>query len=400
MNNTIQDVKGCILSGATVVTPTSLQATDVTVRQGLIQSLQVSPKSSLPRVDLRGCFLLPGFIDIHIHGSSGHDVMDGTPESLNEIRLKLTQHGVTSFLATTMTMSWQRIYKALDNVAEAMEAMEAMEAEKDAPILGARILGAHLEGPFLNPEAKGAQAGEYLQPPDFEKIRTYQQVIKLVTLAPELDLDQSFIQQAVAAGMKVSLGHTRTDYETARKAIAAGAHSATHLFNAMTGLHHREPGMVGAAFIHDIYAELIADHVHVHPALYDMVIRTKGVDKTILITDAMMGQCMACGHYNLGGQAVEVTETDARLPDGTLAGSVLTMEKSFKNVMTQTGRDLVDMAKMMSTNAADLLGRSDLGRIETGAKADFVVLDANYNLVATLIGGRFSHLHPTYFNGR
>lgn len=322
--------------------------------------------------------LMPGFIDIHIHGSAGCDVMDGTPDALAKIQKSLVGTGTTRFLATTMTVSQVEITRALENI------KNVMTCETD----GAKIIGAHLEGPFIHKKAKGAHVEAFIQEPTVSWIEPYRDIVKLITLSPETDEENRVLKALKDMGIKVSLGHTTATYDCACQAIEAGADSVTHLFNAMTGLHHRDPGVVGAALLKPVYTELIADGVHVHPDLYELVFKLKGEDKLILITDAMKGQCMRAGEYDLGGQAVVVSDKDARLLDGTLAGSILTQNKALTNMIKSPQMDLVKLAKMLSTNPANLLERKDLGRIAVGAIADFVCLNESLELKSVWIDGK------------
>lgn len=326
-------------------------------------------------------YLLPGFIDVHIHGSAGMDVMDSSPLALRTIQKSLVSTGTTSFLATTMTVSEEKIIGALETI------RTCMQEDQSALRSGAKIIGAHLEGPFINKKAKGAHLEEFIQAPQQRLLHRYKDVIKLVTLAPETDPEHAFIAYAKTLGIRTSLGHTTCSYDVARAAISAGADSVTHLFNAMSGLHHRDPGLVGAALLTDVYTELIADQVHVHPDLYELVFKLKGPKRMVLITDAMRGQCMKMGEYDLGGQKVVVSDRDARLENGTLAGSILTQDRSLKHVMATGAIDLVSTSKMLSENPANLLGLTDIGLIKRGAAADLVVLDKDLNLTETYVNG-------------
>lgn len=349
-----------------------------------IVNAQAIDRSEVEVINDQAAYLLPGFIDVHIHGSAGMDVMDGTPEALKAIQKSLVKTGTTGFLATTMTVSEDRIVKSL----EVIRACMADDQVQGEMLEGSKILGAHLEGPFISKKAKGAHLEAYIQEPQKELLHRFKEVIKLVTLAPETDPQHAFIGFAKSIGIRTSLGHTTCSYDQARAAILAGAESVTHLFNAMSGLHHRDPGLVGAALLTDVYTELIADKVHVHPDLYELIYKLKGDQRMVLITDAMRGQCMKMGEYDLGGQKVVVTEQDARLENGTLAGSILTQDRSLKNVMASGKIDLLAASKMLSENPANLLGFSHMGSIRREAAADLVVLDENLDLKETFVNGR------------
>ncbi len=326
-------------------------------------------------------YLLPGFIDIHIHGSAGSDVMDASSASLTNIQKSLVSTGTTSFLGTTMTMPFEQILAALDQI----------RAQMNQTVSGAKLLGAHLEGPFINPKAKGAHLESYICLPEIQAIEAYKDIIKLITIAPETDPEGLFIESARAKGINISLGHSTCSYDCAKKAIASGANSVTHLFNAMTGLHHRDPGLVGAALLSDVYTELIADNVHVHPDLYELVYKLKGPDRMILITDAMKGQCMKQGRYDLGGQPVIVGENDARLENGTLAGSILTQDKAFRHMLNTNGIDVVKVSRMLSGNPAELLGEKQLGFIQSGTVADLVAFSEDMSLTHTFVDGELAY---------
>lgn len=339
---------------------------------------------AVERLPQTGEILLPGFIDVHIHGSAGYDVMDATPEAFSAIRRKLATTGTTAFLPTTMTMEMENILGALEEI------RRQMHLQKN----GAKILGAHMEGPFINKAAKGAHLENFIALPQIEVLEAYQDVLKLITIAPEMDLEGGFIKAARGLRIGISLGHSTCSYDCARKAIEEGANSVTHLFNAMTGLHHRDPGLVGAALLSDVYAELIADDVHVHPDLYELVYKLKGPERLILITDAMKGQCMKPGQYDLSGQKVIVGERDARLENGTLAGSVLTQDKAFRHILRTKGVDLVKASAMLSANPAALIGADDIGKIQEGFRADFVLLNENMEISHTLIDGELAYSRP------
>ncbi|MCR1898297.1 N-acetylglucosamine-6-phosphate deacetylase [Irregularibacter muris] len=330
-------------------------------------------------IDLEGKYISPGFIDIHIHGAGGSDTMDGTLRDLEIISKTIGTTGVTSFLPTTMTMGKDRIYKALDRVREAMN--------KKMP--GAKVLGAHMEGPFISEKFKGAQNPKFIIKPQFEFIKDYLDVIKIITLAPEEDEKFSFIQQVGSIkDMVLSMGHTNINYERALQAIEKGISHGTHLFNAMTPLHHREPGAVGAALQSEITCELIADTIHVHPALLDFVIKTKGLEKVILVTDSMRAGCLREGNYDLGGQKVVVDDKSARLEDGTLAGSILTMNGALKNILQSSPIKLWEAIGLLSLNPAKKLNiHHKKGSIIKGKDADLCILDEAYNVFMTLVEG-------------
>jgi N-acetylglucosamine-6-phosphate deacetylase len=330
-------------------------------------------------IDAKGAYVAPGFIDIHIHGAFGYDAMDWDAESVNHIREGLCRYGVTGFLPTTLSMDGERIKKALMHIAAAMK--------KEHP--GARVLGAHLEGPFISLRRKGAHASEHIIKGDYELIRDYLEVIKIITIAPEAEGNMALMHRMQEhPHISLSIGHSNASYEEAMEAIEAGIKSATHLFNAMSGMNHREPGVVGAVLDSDIYCELIADDIHVHPAVYRILVKAKGSGRMILITDAMRAACMKQGSYHLGGQMVQVDENSARLQDGTLAGSILRLNEAVRNVKNSTGLPLNEVINMVTLNPASLLGLDhQMGSLEPGKKADIVLFDENINIQMAIING-------------
>ncbi len=330
--------------------------------------------------------LVPGFIDLHVHGANGSDVMDANQEALINISQTLAKEGTTSFLATTMTAGEKDIEKALLSVREVME-----KSEND---LGAKLLGVHLEGPFLSPEKVGAQRADKIMAPNIAYIEKWQtqsnHAIKLITLAPELPNSLELIQFLKQKNIIASVGHTNATFSETCAAIDAGCSHVTHLFNAMRGIHQREPGVVTAALLSDqVYVELILDGIHLHPSIVQMILKLKGREKIILVTDAMRAKCLRDGVYDLGGQSVTVKHNIATLQDGTLAGSVLKMNSALKNILQFTNCDLSDAIKMTSENPARALGIfSQTGSIAINKTADLVVLDPDLNVQLTLCRGR------------
>jgi len=331
-------------------------------------------------IDAKGCFVSPGFIDIHIHGSGGYDVMDGTREAIDGISVALVKNGVTGFLPTTMTMSKEKIYKALDNVRDVM----------DSKVKGAKVLGVHMEGPFINKKYKGAQPEEFILEPTYNFIENYVDVIKLITLAPEMDENFNFIKETrEKTNIILSIGHSNAEYEEAMEAIKNGVTHATHTFNAMTPLNHRKPGIVGAVFNSDIYCEVIADGIHIHPALFQTLKKIKGKEKIILITDSMRAGCLKDGVSELGGQKVIVKDNAARLEDGTLAGSILKLNKGVKNFMENASLNIWEAIGLVTINPARELGIDKVkGSLEPGKFADIVILDKAFNIQQTIVEGQ------------
>jgi len=346
-----------------------------------------------PFLDGSGCTLLPGFIDVHIHGSAGADVMDATVEGLEKMSRFLVRHGVTGFYATTVTASRAATLAAVENAARYADSVSAGSEERAA---GARMLGVHLEGPYLSPEFPGAQNPAHIRPPSTAEFGALLGAgpVRIVTLAPEVEGADNLIGMAAAAGVRVVLGHTAATFEEATAAIEAGVSQATHTYNAMSGLHHRQPGTLGATLSDDrIYAQLIADGIHVHPAAMRILGRCKGPSRTLLISDAIRAAGMPEGRYEMGRLPVIVQDGACRLEDGTLAGSVLTLDAALRRFMSATGWPLVQAWPATSLSQAQAMGIDrEVGRIRQGALADLVLLDADAQVAATVVGGRLAYL--------
>jgi len=331
-------------------------------------------------IDLKGAYVSSGFIDIHIHGLKGRDVMDGDPESLKIMSDTLVETGVTSYLATTMTQDQKDIDKAL-------EAVRTYRQEPSS--LGANILGVHLEGPFINRAYKGAQNEAYIVLPREDMIEGYYDQIRLISLAPEVEGALDFCQAVKEKNdhIKFSIGHSAASYDKALEAYSQGFDSTTHLFNAMTGLHHRQPGIVGAVLKKKPYFEVIADKIHLHPGLYDILGDCVGLDKMILITDGMCACHMPPGTYALGGQEVVVDGESARLKNGSLAGSIVKMNEAIKNVLDHTPYNVSQVIQMATENPATMLGLDYVGQLKAGYRADFTIFDDKIQVQSTWIQG-------------
>lgn len=329
-------------------------------------------------IDADGNTLLPGFIDIHIHGGYGADAMDATPEALDTLSTGLLSEGTTSFLATTMTESLPRVKKALENIA-------TYESE------GAEVLGIHLEGPFISEHKVGAQDPKYVIRPSIELVNELQHAakhkIKIITIAPEVEGAHAVLQHF--DDIIFSAGHTVATFDEMNDAVDKGLRHITHLYNAATGFTHRAPGAFGAAWINDnLKTECIVDGVHSHPAAVEIAYRLKGRDRFMVITDAMRAKGLGDGESELGGQIVNVCGSEARLADGTLAGSVLKMNDGLKNFMAWTSETLDNAWRVMSYNQAVALQVDDrIGSIKVGKQADFVLLDDKFNVLSTVKRG-------------
>lgn len=344
----------------------------------MIPEEQLSQYHLSETIDAVGRFVSPGFIDVHIHGCSGFDTMDDDTEALRAMSKNELKAGVTSFLPTSMTMKFSKIDQAMARIRCAMGNRS-----------GAEILGCHMEGPFINEANKGAQDPQYIMAPEFEKIKSYLDVIKIITVAPEMIKDDAFITSCTQAGIIVSIGHSSATYEQAVAAIVKGASHMTHTFNALPPLNHRKPGAIVAAMESDrVVCELIADNVHVHPAMQRLLLKMKGVDNLILITDALRAGMLCDGKYDLGGQMVIVDKGVARLPDGALAGSVLLMNHAVKNFRENTDLDLMNAVKLVTVNPARQLGiLAEKGSLKVGKQADVVAFDDSFEIFATIVRG-------------
>jgi N-acetylglucosamine-6-phosphate deacetylase len=320
-------------------------------------------------------FILPGFIDLHVHGGAGRDMMEGG-DAAHAIAAIHARHGTTSLLATTMTAPPGDIVRALTAIGAAMAAPRPG---------GARILGVHLEGPYINPGKLGAQP-PFAREATLAEVRQLEQYapMRLITVAPEMPGHLALVKELADAGMRVQVGHTTGSYEDGVAALAHGAAGFTHLFNAMPGLHHREPGMVGAALAHAQYAEIIPDLLHVHPGAIKVALRA--IPHLYCVTDSTAASGMPDGEYMLGRQVVHKCMGGVRLGDGTLAGSTLTMDQALRNLVA-IGLDLADASRRVSTNAADYLGEPLRGRLAPGCHADFVVLGRDLHIKAVYIQG-------------
>lgn len=335
-------------------------------------------------IDAKGNLVAPGLVDIHIHGYLGEDASDGSVEGLKKMAAGIAKNGVTSWCPTTMTI-------AKDEIVEAFDTARKVKAEKEC--YGAKILGVNCEGPFINPSKKGAQPEEFILPPDGNFIVEHADILKLFTVAPEMGGAKECIETVYKDGrVLVSMGHTGATFEEANAGIEVGVRHATHLFNAMTALQHRNPGVVGAALSDErVSCELIADTFHVNPGLYKLVAKAKG-DKLCLITDCMRAGGMEDGDYTLGGQHVIKTGIQCLLEDGTIAGSVLKLNEAVRNLRDYTELPLPEVFACASLNPAKAVGEADrIGSLEIGKCADIIICDDDINVITTIIDGKIYH---------
>lgn len=336
----------------------------------------------------QGATLLPGFVDVHVHGAVGHEVMDADPDGLRAMSGFFAQHGVTSFLATTWTAPVEETLGALRTVGEVV----------DVELPGATVLGAHMEGPYLSLGKCGAQDPRSIRPPDLDEARRFLDtgVVRLMTLAPELASAHELVDLCLGRGTRVSIGHTDATYEQVVEAVAWGARHVTHTFNAMPPLHHRRPGPVGAAMVLDaLLTELIADNHHVHPVVLDAFFRAKGPHGLMLVTDALRPTGLHSGEFEIGDRRATVKEGVVRLDDGTIAGSLLTMDMALRNLALATGRPLTELWPTSSRNGAIAAGVADRkGAIRQGMDADLALVSDDVDVRMTIVGGRIVYTAP------
>lgn len=334
--------------------------------------------------DFGESYVCPGFIDLHVHGGGGYDVMDGSREALEAVARFHARGGTTAFLGTTMSAAGPRLKKAL---------VAAAEHRRRLNQAGATMLGIHMEGPYLNLVKKGAHAPEGLKLPDTgeleELLAGTGDVVKMVTLAPELPGSLDLIKFLTRRGVRTAVGHSVAGNDDLAAAAAAGLSHGTHMFNAMGGFHHRDPGTAGhLLLIPGITVDVIADGVHVHPAAISMLVKLKGIDRVVLITDAIRAVGLPKGCYELGGQEVFVQAGEARLAGGALAGSTLTMNRAVGYMVRSVGLSIGQAVQMASLNPARVLGMDDRhGRLESGFTASVTVIDRDFNVAATFVEG-------------
>jgi N-acetylglucosamine-6-phosphate deacetylase len=382
-----------VITAKALYTPLEcIEQPSVVVEDGRI--VQISQRSGqIPRsatlMDFGEDILAPGFVDIHIHGGAGHDVMDLDPQGLAAVERFIAAHGVTSYCPTTVTAPVEQTLRALERLADAIETARSNEVPQE---LRATPLGIHLEGPFLSHARRGVHPPDDLLPPTLKMFERFWEAarghIRIMTIAPELDGSLEVIEAASKRSVCVSMGHSDADMARARAAVAAGARHATHTFNGMRPLDHRQPGILGEVLTNPrITAEIIADGIHLDPLIVKLVLQTKGLDGAVFITDSTSGAGMPDGRYRLGSFEFEVNDGRA-VSDGKLAGSILTMDHAVQNAMRFAGIDLQAALRPATANPARVAGINDLGVLKPGAAADFIVLSAAGEVKKTIIRGR------------
>ncbi len=380
-----EQIEDTVLAGARVVTRNEvLDGGWVQVADGRIRRVgRGDPPDGIPRVDLGGAWLLPGFIDLHMHGGGGHDVSTSPDDMAGAVAFH-RRHGTTRTLVSLVTAPVEDLAQQLSWVAHLVES---------GPRRTGHVIGAHLEGPFLSHERCGAQNTNHLMLPNIAALARMRDAargtLRVVTVAPELDGALALIRDIVAGGAVAALGHSDATYDQAVEGIRAGATLATHLFNGMRPMHHREPALIGAALEHELACELINDGVHVHPAITSVVAARRG--DMVLITDAIDATGVGDGEYVLGGQRVRVTDGRARLTStGSLAGSTLTLDDSVRRAVRDSAVDIIDASRAASANPARTLGiHDDVGTIAPGLAADLVVLADDLSVTRVMADGRW-----------
>lgn len=363
-----------------------LPSATVWISNGKLKRIEPSQEldkieSDAELIDGNGMWLIPGMIDVHIHGANGYDMMDGTEDSIQEVSRACAATGCTSFLATSVSSTIEDLLNMIRSVKSVIGREQ-----------GARIAGIHLEGPYLNPKRKGMQNEKYLRHPNLDEMKFIFQeagsLIKMVTIAPELPGGLELISYLKEQGVVIAVAHSDATYEEAKLAFAAGASHVTHCFNGMRPIHHRDPGLIVAAFEEPhVSLQAIVDQVHLHPAIVRLMHRLKGPEGMVLITDALQAMGLGDGNYIFGGHHVTVSEGIARLADGTLASSTVTMNEALR-LSEANGISMEDAVHMASTTPARILGLSHKGKIEVGYDADLVLMDERYQVQWTMIEGK------------
>ena len=374
-------INGKIILKDRIVENSALLISDVI--EGIVPNDKIPADAEV--IDAKGGYVAPGLIDLHIHGYLGKDVCDGEEESIRTISKGLLANGVTGYLPTTMTVDMKVIRKALEVCRALKEESKTWE--------GSAILGCHAEGPFISESKKGAQDPKYILKPDAKFVKEYADIIRIITLAPETDTEDFDAIKEIRRDTDVimSIGHTSADYDTAMKSTEIGMRHVTHLFNAMTPLAHRAPGVVTAALNTDVSCELIVDTFHVNPAFYDMLWKIKG-RKLCFITDCLPAGGLPEGEYTLGGAKIIYKNDLCRLEDGTIAGSVLKLNKGVWNVYNNSKIPLHECVNCASLNPATTLGIDKTkGSIEVGKDADIIITDNEFNVEKTIIGGNIRY---------
>ena len=376
-----------LFKNAKIVTDKEIIESNLLVNEDIIEKIEkdIKEEESYEIIDVNGNYLIPAFVDVHIHGASGHDFMDSTDTAVKEISKFLCTKGTSNFLSTTLSSKKSTL----------IENLKIMSKLQNEDIGGATLVGVHMEGPYFDVEYKGAQNDKYIIESSIKDIDEFLSVkddlIKIFSISPHSYVNREAIKYLTSKGIITSVGHSNATYEEVEEAIALGLSHSTHTYNGMRGFTHREPGVVGAVFNNDsVYAEVIFDNVHVHKEAVRILIKIKGVEKVICITDSMAATGLQDGKYKLGELDINVADGQARLEsNGALAGSVLTLDKAFKNLIN-LGYSIVDAVKMTSTNAATEL-KLNTGKISEGRYADIVIMNKDYEVISTYVKGKLKY---------
>ncbi len=382
-------MENMLIKNAVIVTGGKTREGSVLISDGVIEKIsgEEMPMDGVTVYDAKGQYLVPGFIDVHTHGAVLVDVNQADEEGFEKISKFFATQGTTSWLASILTDTKEQTHWSIDQV----------KKYKGKSRAGAELIGIHLEGPFLAEDYKGAMPLHLLQEPNAELLKEYQEasgnLVKYMTISPELPHALDVIEAGTNMGVVMSMGHSGADYDTSMEAVERGIKSSTHTFNAMKLMHQHFPAIMGASLESDIYCEAICDGRHLHPAVVRLLLKTKGWDKVVAITDSIMAAGLADGKYTLGVNDIMVTDGDAKLMDGvTRAGSTLTMITALHNLMAYTGKSLEQVSPLLSENPAKLIGVFDKkGSIEEGKDADLVLLDKDMNIVETFVGGNIQN---------
>lgn len=371
----------CIINGKIIMRDGLLEG-KVLLFDEVVRGFADAPPAGAGVIDAGGGYVSPGLIDVHCHGFMGWDASHGSLDELRRMSRRAARFGVTSWLPTTMTLDWPSLERCFAAIREAQK--ESLSQEWG----GAQVLGCHAEGPFINPKKKGAQAESGIQRPDAEKLRPWADVIRLMTLAPEMDGALDCVRAARNMGITLSMGHTDASYDQAIAGIEAGITHATHTFNAMPPLNHRAPGAVGAALADGrVFCELICDTFHVHPALFTLMEKVAG-ERLVLVTDSIPAAGLPDGPHDQLGATVVVDGGRLRFPDGTIAGSALTLDAAVRNFARHTGLPVWRAVNLASLNPARSIGADGRkGALEVGMDADIVIADNDFRVQATYVRG-------------
>lgn len=371
----------CIINGTILLPDGEINGKILVFNEKIIGITDEIPENT-EIIDANGGYVSPGLIDVHCHGFMGMDASNASYDEVRAMSEKSVSSGVTGWLPTTMTLSWEHLGKCFEAIGACMQ-----DSLSDG-WKGAQVLGAHAEGPFINLKKKGAQDAKWVRKPDIECLKPWKDVVKLMTVAPETDGALEFIHEAVEMGVKVSMGHTNATGDEAIKGFDAGIDHATHTFNAMTPMSHRDIGAVGAALSDDrVYCELIADTFHVSAQLYSLLAKAKGA-KLVIITDSIQVAGLPDGVYDMSGQTVVVDGIKCRFPDGTIAGSALTMDRAVRNFRAHTDLELWKIVRLASLSPAESIGMEKTkGSLEIGKDADILIADKDFNIQKTFVRG-------------